>query len=187
MAVVGVNAPPAAAAPPFDCTTVYSEKGQTAPFDIRRVNTTTGALTTAGAFAAAGGILNGLGFTGDGRAAYSVRYLASGANAGLAIYRWDAATETTSTPLSGQSSVFNSTPTHGAVNPRTGIYYFAGVIPNTTNMAIYGYDPASNSFLGQVAQSTASAARAGPTATSPSTVPGGPTCRSAPRRRAGSS
>ncbi|MBU2696248.1 DUF11 domain-containing protein [Pimelobacter sp. 30-1] len=142
----------AAAAPPFDCSTVYSEKGQNAPFDIRRVNTATGALTTVGAFSSSGGILNGLGFSGDGRTAYSVRYVGSGANQGLNIYRWDAASETTTNPATGLSSAMASSPTHGAVNPRTGIYYFAGVIPGTADMAIYGYDPAGSTYLGQVAQ-----------------------------------
>ena len=148
----------------LSCANIYVVQGA-APRNIWQINPATGALSATGsAFgspstASTTGNFNALGISDDGRQVYSTVPSAADANV-RQVYRYDRPTG--STTFAGSVTVPTTsltTITHGAVNPRTGVYYFGGL--NGTALSIYGFDTVTGQSLGQVGTATLAAAPGG--------------------------
>lgn len=132
-------APAQAAVPAFECTS--STYVVTADGAISRVDPTTGAATANGQFTVpAGDTVNALALDEGGG-----RYIWGYDRTAGQVLRFDSTTEATDAypGLPNTSGVVA-----GAINPDTGIYYFAtsGVI-----WTLYAFDTSTNTLIGQVA------------------------------------
>ncbi|MER5268828.1 WD40 repeat domain-containing protein [Actinosynnema sp. NPDC002837] len=129
----------------FNCGSLYSLQGTGANPGTRTlwsVDPATGVGTPTATFSGVSGTINALGITEGGSAAYGVAANGSART----IYRFDATTGTT-TSVAG---IPDAPVTHGAVNPRNGFYYYGGF--SGTTLRVYGFDPATGTSLGLVAQ-----------------------------------
>lgn len=142
---------PAQAAAPLKCDgSIYAQQ-YASPNRVYEVNRTTGALTEVAKLNAQDlngnpASTNALALTGDGK--YLLAAFGSGGTG--YVFRHDMTTGVTTTfnaPNLGAS--------HGAINLSTGIYYFGTVPPGSPHvLKIYGFDVASGTFLGLVAEGT---------------------------------
>lgn len=129
-----ITAAPAAAADPFLCTpgAVFVQSST----EIRQFSVTEGGAqgsggTLGGAGFGTGHSDNGLGISSGGRFAYTV----TNSSSNKVLAKYDRATEeTTRTPFTLSSAVLR-----GAVNPVTGVYYFASSTANNA-IALYAWN-----------------------------------------------
>jgi hypothetical protein len=114
--------------------------------NLYTLNVTTGANTLIGRFSSGTTPVNGLGVTPSLSAAYVVAQNAS--TSGQAIYTFTQAGTTSSTP--GPNT--GLTLVMGAVDPANGIFYYAGYTGSGSSLmlAVYGYNPATNTALGRL-------------------------------------
>ncbi|WP_341925730.1 hypothetical protein [Nocardioides psychrotolerans] len=137
------GAPASATAPSFVCTdnTVYTVQG-TSGFAISKVNALTGASSGNGAFTAGSGdSINALALPSAGRYIYAFNRSTN------QVLRFDATTHavaTYATPSNGNASAVVA----GAINPATGIYYYAA---GGATWTVYAFNTNTNTALGQVA------------------------------------
>ncbi|KRF20992.1 hypothetical protein ASG90_00825 [Nocardioides sp. Soil797] len=154
MTVAGPAAPARAAAN-YDCGAVYSLQGAD-PRNMRQIDTSNGNMTNNGAFDISGsGSLNALGLSNDGSKAFGVL---PGNNNSRTVYAYDRASG--ATEKLGEGVATSNTMTHGAVNPKTGIYYYGGFSSTgngTGNLRIYGFNTVTKTSLGLVAEGSIAA------------------------------
>ncbi|MEO9325656.1 GEVED domain-containing protein [Nocardioides sp. C4-1] len=139
---------------PLNCSSIYVLQGA-APRAVYSIVPSTGVLTAAGvAFGSQPGVadtanLNALAISDNGNVIYGVVNSQADANV-RRVYSYDRTTAAVT--LLGSITIPTATIgtiTHGAVNPRTGIYYFGGYGGTTFNL--FGFNPLTGSALGQVA------------------------------------
>lgn len=131
---------PASAAPPLDCS-VDSIYMITSGGEVHHVAGDTGS-TDAAIYDGAANSGNQLGIKADGLGAINANN--DGASSTLTDYDRNADSQTSVTKQSGASTIA------GAVDPRSGVYYYGGY--NGSVMTLYAYDPANGSTWGPVAE-----------------------------------
>ncbi|WP_169795531.1 DUF7507 domain-containing protein [Arthrobacter woluwensis] len=143
-----VNTASPAVAAALACTDVYGLQGG-APRNVWRVDTTTGAQSSVGAFNTTGsaGNINGLGISADGSKIYAVQPEANNARV---VYEFDTSTGATTRLGAGVTS---APVTHGATSPN-GMYYYGGFVGSQNELQIFGFNPQTRQSLGLVARGT---------------------------------
>ncbi|MFK4761530.1 hypothetical protein ACI3KS_11395 [Microbacterium sp. ZW T5_45] len=136
---VAVTAPAQAAVSGFVCSAdIYTVSGSGA---INRVNPVTGAATGNGGFTVTpGNLVNALAIP-DGGGQYAWAFDRTSAQ----VLRFDAATETTTTYGTGVTD--GAQVVAGAIDPTTGIYYFAS---SSAVWNLYAFDTTTGTMIGQV-------------------------------------
>ncbi|MCM3658897.1 DUF11 domain-containing protein [Agromyces mediolanus] len=139
---------PAAAASPLQCGPSYGLQIGT-PQTIWQIDQATGAQTTVARFnfPQANLNINAMGISADGRMVYGTgAYVSNPPDNRRWVFAYDMVAEGWANLGAAPSG---SAMTHGAINLATGVYYWGGMTGGTLN--IFGFNPATNQFLGRVA------------------------------------
>lgn len=147
------NSAPVDASPQsLQCGPIYTMQGTpgTSAQNVWEVDTASGAQTSRGNFGlpTSATQINAMGMSADGTSIFGV-YLQ---NNNREIFTYD--TNTNSSEKVGRGPA-SAQITHGAVNPKTGTYYYGGISTSGSStfvLNVYGFNPATGESLGLVAQ-----------------------------------